>query len=91
MALQKKIMVVFGTRPEAIKLAPVLDAIAKNKNLESRVCITQQHTDLLAPILKDLGIEDYYQFKVSEKTTSLDQSCSQILGQFEGIFTGSKG
>jgi UDP-N-acetylglucosamine 2-epimerase (non-hydrolysing) len=44
-------LTIIGTRPEAIKMAPVLQAINNSKRFESKVCITKQHTDLLEPML----------------------------------------
>jgi UDP-N-acetylglucosamine 2-epimerase (non-hydrolysing) len=48
----KKILSVFGTRPEAIKMAPVLRELAKSPNtFESRVCVTAQHRQMLDQVL----------------------------------------
>ena len=49
---QKKILVVFGTRPEAIKMAPVVRELAKS--LDVRVCVTAQHRELLDQVLAEL-------------------------------------
>jgi UDP-N-acetylglucosamine 2-epimerase (non-hydrolysing) len=47
-----KILTIFGTRPEAIKLAPVLQELAQRPNLQSHVCITAQHREMLDPLLQ---------------------------------------
>ncbi len=56
----KKIMIVFGTRPEAIKLAPVIQVLKKEKNFETIVCSTGQHREMLKQVLEifDLRIDD---------------------------------
>jgi len=56
MILPKKITVVFGTRPEAIKLAPVILALKADPRFECRVCITAQHREMLDQVLREFGI-----------------------------------
>jgi UDP-N-acetylglucosamine 2-epimerase (non-hydrolysing) len=55
----KKILVVFGTRPEAIKLAPVIRVLKENKNFETIVCSTGQHREMLQQVLRifDLNVD----------------------------------
>ncbi|EPL4166767.1 UDP-N-acetylglucosamine 2-epimerase (non-hydrolyzing), partial [Escherichia coli] len=50
--MSKKIMVVFGTRPEAIKMAPLVKEISNNKALDLRVCVTGQHREMLDQVLE---------------------------------------
>ena len=50
-------MVVIGTRPEAIKLAPVIKALKTREDFEVTVCATGQHTDMMFPILDWFGIK----------------------------------
>lgn len=56
MTLTKKISVVFGTRPEAIKLAPVILALKTNPQFDCRVCVTAQHREMLDQVLQVFGI-----------------------------------
>ncbi|HEY8615977.1 non-hydrolyzing UDP-N-acetylglucosamine 2-epimerase [Phenylobacterium sp.] len=51
-----KILSVFGTRPEAIKMAPVLRALAAEPGVDSRVCVTGQHRQMIAPLLDFFGV-----------------------------------
>jgi UDP-N-acetylglucosamine 2-epimerase len=61
---RRRVLVIFGTRPEAIKLAPVVAALADSNNLQARVCVTGQHREMLDQMLQlfsirpdcDLGI-----------------------------------
>ncbi len=48
----KKILVIFGTRPEAIKLAPVIKELKKRKNIQTIVCSTGQHREMLNQVLR---------------------------------------
>jgi UDP-N-acetylglucosamine 2-epimerase (non-hydrolysing) len=86
----KTILTVIGTRPEAIKLAPVLEAINKNKNFINKVCFTRQHTDLLDPFILNLGISADYEFINLKESSSLHQTAAHILTQFSTIFSKSK-
>lgn len=86
----KSILTVIGTRPEAIKLAPVIRAIGQNKSLKNKVCNTKQHTDLLDPFLLELGIKVHYQLENVKNPNTLHQSASYMLEQFGNILTESK-
>ena len=53
----KKILLVFGTRPEAIKMAPLVKALQKDtEHFETRVCVTAQHRQMLDQVLEVFGI-----------------------------------
>ncbi|HEC3291621.1 TPA: UDP-N-acetylglucosamine 2-epimerase (non-hydrolyzing), partial [Escherichia coli] len=58
--MSKKIMVVFGTRPEAIKMAPLVKEISNNKALDLRVCVTGQHREMLDQVLEIFQIKPDY-------------------------------
>ena len=81
----KTIMTVIGTRPEAIKLAPVLKAISKSKVFVNKVCVTRQHTNLLDPFITELGIVVDYQFENHKNNGSLHKSAAFMLEQFSII------
>lgn len=86
----KSILTVIGTRPEAIKLFPLLDAISKNKRFKNEVCVTGQHTDLLYPFLANLKIPVNYHFENNKQRSTLHQSAANILEQFGPVFEKSK-
>jgi len=86
----KSILTVIGTRPEAIKLAPVLSAINDSRSLKAKVCITGQHTGLLAPLLQNLKIQADYQLDTHENGGTLQQNASSILKQFEPVLAEVK-
>ncbi|WP_253306517.1 non-hydrolyzing UDP-N-acetylglucosamine 2-epimerase [unidentified bacterial endosymbiont] len=85
----KSVLVVIGTRPEAIKLAPIVTAMSNSRCFNYQVCLTQQHTDLLEPVLLPLGISAHYKLKNSRSHRSLHQSAADILKQFEAVLIES--
>lgn len=86
----KKILTVIGTRPEAIKLGPILTALNQSHHFENKICVTSQHTDLLDPFLAKLSIPADYHFESSGVNATLHQSAARILAQFEPILQDSK-
>ena len=52
----KKVVVVFGTRPEAIKMCPLVKELRTRKNIETLVCVTGQHRQMLDQVLDTFGI-----------------------------------
>jgi len=75
----KSILTIIGTRPEAIKLAPVLSALNNHQNFKSQVCITRQHTDLLDTIFSHLKIDVNYNLDKPIPNSSLAQKTAYIL------------
>jgi UDP-N-acetylglucosamine 2-epimerase (non-hydrolysing) len=86
----KSILTVIGTRPEAIKLAPILSAIHQSQRFVSKVCITKQHTDLLDPFILDLKITAQYHLKSDGQERALHKSAAQILERFSEVLVDSK-
>lgn len=81
----KKILVVFGTRPEAIKLAPVISLIKRDETFNLKVCVTGQHRDLLTDILDIFSISPDYNLKIMKHGQSITHITSEILLQLEPI------
>lgn len=74
-----KILIVFGTRPEAIKMAPVVMALKRKAQVETKVCITAQHRDLLDQVLKFFGITPDYDLNVMKENQDLYDITSGVL------------
>ncbi len=53
----KKALIVFGTRPEAIKMAPVVKAFKTSRDFETKVCVTAQHREMLDQVLRFFDIK----------------------------------
>lgn len=78
------IMTVFGTRPEALKMAPVVRALRKSSSIRSTVCVTAQHRDMLDQVLKLFAIEpdiDLDLMKASQPLSSLAGNTIAELGE----------
>ena len=74
-----KVMSVFGTRPEAIKMAPLVLELEKNENIESTVCVTAQHRQMLDQVLQIFDIKPDYDLNVMKDRQSLVQITSRVL------------
>lgn len=81
---RQKILVLFGTRPEAIKLAPVIHELRK-KFFQTIVVSSSQHRELLNPFLNILHIETDFDLRVMKRDQSPTQVCSLILAKLDRI------
>ena len=69
----KKVMLVFGTRPEAIKMCPLVLELKKRKNIETVVCVTGQHRQMLDQVLRAFDVTPDYDLSImKEKQTLFD-------------------
>lgn len=75
----KKVLTVFGTRPEAIKMAPLVNALKKSKKIESKVCVTAQHRQMLDQVLELFEISPDYDLDIMKPNQTLNQITSSIL------------
>jgi len=82
----KRILIVFGTRPEAIKMAPVVKAL-KQPHLETRVCITAQHRDMLDQILDIFDIEANYDLNLMRPGQNLYDITTGVLTGLRDVLT----
>jgi UDP-N-acetylglucosamine 2-epimerase (non-hydrolysing) len=81
---RRKILVLFGTRPEAIKLAPVIHEL-KKKLFQTVVVSSSQHRELLKPFLKMLDIETDFDLRVMKKNQTPNEVCARILAKLDKI------
>lgn len=81
----KKIMCIFGTRPEAIKMAPVVKAIEKDENLQSIVAVTAQHREMLDQVLHLFHIVPDYDLNLMKKNQTLTDITAGVLHGLEEI------
>lgn len=77
-----RILTIFGTRPEAIKMAPVVKALAESPDFESVVCVTGQHREMLDQVLKLFEIDAQHDLNVMRPGQALFAVTSRIL---EGV------
>lgn len=83
-----KILTVFGTRPEAIKLAPVIHSLESSGNLFQTVNVTSgQHTDLLYPLINLLGLRLDYDLQVMSPDQTPNLVCSRVLASLDSVLS----
>ena len=85
-----KVLSIFGTRPEAIKMAPVVKALDSNPNIESLVCVTAQHREMLDQVLSLFEITPDYDLDIMKSGQSLTQASSRMLLALEPILEDCK-
>lgn len=85
----KRISVVIGTRPEAIKMAPIITAL-QNLNVILSVCKTGQHTDMVDSVLGIFNIKADVDFSIMGKTDNLNDTAALLLQNFQTYFTDFK-
>lgn len=81
----KKIMCIFGTRPEAIKFAPLILEMKKRKGLETVVCVTAQHRQMLDQVLESFRIVPDYDLNIMKDKQTLFDITSNILNLMGGV------
>ncbi len=74
-----KVLSVFGTRPEAIKMAPLSLALANDPAFESRICVTAQHREMLDQVLRLFAIVPDYDLNIMQPDQGLTEITSRIL------------
>jgi len=86
----KRISIVFGTRPEAIKLIPVILELKKNKNFEVNVCVTAQHREMLDQVLEIFDIVPDVDLNLMEPNQTLSTLTSKIITSIDKYFLEHK-
>ncbi|MFH6603652.1 non-hydrolyzing UDP-N-acetylglucosamine 2-epimerase [Maribacter algicola] len=75
----KKNLIVFGTRPEAIKMAPLVKAFSSNENFITKVCVTGQHREMLDQVLEFFDIKPDYDMNLMKKEQNLYNLTADII------------
>ena len=79
MTIKPKILTIFGTRPEAIKLFPVVQALSARANLETLTCVTAQHREMLDQVLQIADIRPDFDLDLMKANQSLDDLTGRLL------------
>lgn len=82
----KRILVVFGTRPEAIKMAPVVKACKACPELEVKVCVTAQHRQMLDQVMEIFGLKADFDLNVMAPNQTLGDVTCKVLKGMECVF-----
>lgn len=86
----KKVMVVFGTRPEAIKMCPLVNELKSRENLQTVVCVTGQHRSMLDQVLSAFSVVPDYDLSImKDKQTLFDITCA-ILQKIKPVLESEK-
>lgn len=81
----KKIMLVFGTRPEAIKMCPLVNELKTRENAEVTVCVTGQHRQMLDQVLEAFGVVPDYDLSIMKDKQSLFDITTNILNRIKAV------
>lgn len=88
--MKKKIITIFGTRPEAIKMAPLVKELEKREEIESKVCVTAQHRQMLDQVLEYFNIKPDYDLNIMKSKQSLTGITNRVLEGLEEVFKEEK-
>ena len=85
-----KVMSVFGTRPEAIKMAPLVLELKRRQELESIVCVTAQHREMLDSVLREFDIRPEHDLNIMQSGQSLADITSRVLWGMGPVYEQEK-
>jgi len=88
--MSRRILTVFGTRPEAIKLFPLVHAIEADRRLEGRVCVSAQHRGMLDQVLEIAGVEPARDLDLMRPDRSLGALTAALLTGLGGVMDGER-
>ncbi len=87
---KKKIITIFGTRPEAIKMAPLVKELEKHEEIDSKVCVTAQHREMLDQVLGLFDIKPDFDLNIMKTRQTLTGITNKVLEGLEEIFNNEK-
>ena len=76
---------IFGTRPEAVKMCPLALELKKRKNVEYRICLTGQHKEMLTQVMQTFGIKEDYNLEIMRDSQTLTTITTDILEKLEKV------
>ena len=86
----KKVMVVFGTRPEAIKMCPLVNELKQRDNISTIVCVTGQHRQMLDQVLNAFSIEPDYDLSIMKQGQTLFDITTNILTRIKEVLESER-
>lgn len=88
--MKKKVMLIFGTRPEAIKMCPVVNELKSRDEIETIVCVTGQHREMLEQVLDIFKITPDYNLRIMKNKQDLFDITMNILDKIKGVLIEEK-
>ena len=85
-----KVMSIFGTRPEAIKMAPLIKELETREEIDSIVCVTAQHREMLDQVLNTFSIKPDYDLNIMKKGQTLSEITARVLRGIEEVLEKEK-
>jgi UDP-N-acetylglucosamine 2-epimerase len=86
----KKVMLVFGTRPEAIKMCPLVNELKNRPKLQTSVCVTGQHRQMLDQVLQTFSVEPDYDLSIMKDKQTLFDVTTAILEKIKAVLEAEK-
>lgn len=86
----KRVLTIFGTRPEAIKMAMLVHGLNKIEQIEHRVCVTAQHREMLDQVLSFFDISPYYDLNLMQPGQDLSELSSRLLSELKPVLSEFK-
>lgn len=90
MMTKKRVLTVFGTRPEAIKMAPLVHALAVDERFDAKCCVTAQHREMLDQVLELFEIKPDYDLNLMKVGQSLNDVTARILLEIKPVLQDFK-
>ena len=85
-----KVTLVFGTRPEAIKMCPLVNELKKRKNIQTVVCVTGQHRQMLDQVLETFQVVPDYDLSIMKERQTLFDITTNILNKVKEVLEVEK-
>lgn len=85
-----RVLSVFGTRPEAIKMSPLVKVLQDNPAFDSMVCVTAQHREMLDQVLKVFDIKPDYDLDIMEERQRLDSIVSTLVSRLTNVYKNAR-
>lgn len=85
-----KVLAVFGTRPEAIKMCPLILEMKKNREIDCRVCLTGQHREMLQQVMEAFEIQEDYNLNIMRERQTLTTITTKVLEEMQSVLCKEK-
>ena len=82
---KKTVLLVFGTRPEAIKMCPLVKELKNRSGLNAKVCVTGQHRQMLDVVLEEFGVVPDFDLHVMKQRQTLFDVTTAVLNGLDGV------
>lgn len=88
--MKKKVMLVFGTRPEAIKMCPLVNELKTRKYFDTKVCVSGQHREMLDQVLNVFNVRPDYDLSIMKSNQTLFDVTTNILNKIKAVLDTEK-